>query len=77
MALNKYGDIPNLGTQAKRARRRKNRELRESDPGKYKGVMEQKKKRRDRFMREITTRTDSQSQRVVGDAGCGSIAKVQ
>jgi hypothetical protein len=39
VALNKYGDIPNLGTQAKRARRRKNRELRESDPGKYKGVI--------------------------------------
>ncbi|KAF3008278.1 hypothetical protein E8E14_003408 [Neopestalotiopsis sp. 37M] len=52
VALNKYGDIPNLENQAKRARRRKNRELRESDPGKYEVIMEQKKKRRDDLLRE-------------------------
>ncbi|KAF7541678.1 hypothetical protein G7054_g423 [Neopestalotiopsis clavispora] len=50
--LNKYGDVPNHHTQRKAARRRRNRELRHTDPKRYKMEMEEKKIIRDAKLRQ-------------------------
>ncbi|ETS85878.1 hypothetical protein PFICI_03903 [Pestalotiopsis fici W106-1] len=49
--LNKYGDVPNPARQIKAARRRRNQELRRTDPERYRREMAEKKILRDEKLR--------------------------